>query len=187
MPDPSWWTGATSSFQTLERLIQPRWMTDVQNAAPASGRVLEEREMGMIREGTLPWVVVLPEGKFELGLTATDERLEVLVLGTMHFSRFVELFWEGVGRERERQTQVSDRVVEKGEEEVGERAMDGVERGVGMLPGAGERSCEPKVEVHEVRTYADHRIRMSVGEHEFEIRFLECSALVRRYVSCLFS
>lgn len=97
--------------------------------------------MQRVRDGILPWMLILPSGTHQLHLTATNEPLDCVVLGTMPFRRFMDLFWEAV------------------------------------KPAQQEGGL---VVVHEVKTYPDLRILLSVGEYEFELRYLECAALVRK-------
>lgn len=133
MPTDSWWDGASQSFKTLERLLQP---IDEKLSDEAL-----ERHMERVRDGILPWMTILPAGNHQLHLTATNEPLDCVVLGTMLFLRFIDLFWEAVK--------------------------------------PAQQAGEPIV-VHEFKTYPVPRILLSVGLYEFELRYLECSALVRR-------
>jgi hypothetical protein len=137
MPSEQWWEDAYHSFNKVEQLIRPSWRRE-----PETQEDLDEdiKNVRMVREGSLPFITVLPAGNHALQLTATNEPLECIVFGTMGAKLFVELFCETVSK-----------------------AQD-----------AGEA-----IVVHEVQSFVP-RMLLSVGDYEFEIRYMQCETLIRR-------
>lgn len=142
MPTEEWWEDAYQSFHKLEQLIQPSWMAekalevDEKELGPDS----YTRNMKAVRAGSLPYINVMPAGNHQLQLTATNEPLECVALGTMGARLFVELFWEAVTRAQ----QAGDAIV-----------------------------------IHEVQSFVP-RFLLTIGSHEFELKYMQCEALVRR-------
>lgn len=137
MPSEQWWEDAYRSFNKLEQLIRPSWRRE-----PETQEDLDEdiKNVRMVREGSLPFITVLPAGNHALQLTATNEPLECIIFGTIGEKLFVELFCETVSKAQ----------------------------------GAGEA-----IVVHEVQSFVP-RMLLSVGEYEFEIRYMQCETLIRR-------
>ncbi|KAG0646774.1 Leukocyte receptor cluster member 9 [Hyphodiscus hymeniophilus] len=114
------WLHASRSFNRLQHLItwpyqrslsskylsttQKIHTRDPESTASSSQAERAEREyreevanhLEKVRQGSLPWVVVLKAGTFQLQITAVREPLECLVLGTVAYKRWVEVLWEAV-------------------------------------------------------------------------------------------
>ena len=112
--------------------------------------------MQRVRDRVLPWVVILKAGTFQLGITAKGEALDVVVLGTGSFSRWVEVLWEGV-RNAQAKAQEHD---PGGEGRSEGEAMD--------------------VKLHEIESYQEQWVRLSVRGSEFVVRYEEAEEVVRR-------
>jgi hypothetical protein len=137
MPSEQWWDDAYDSFNRLEEIIKPSWTRET-----VTPEDLDEdtKNVRRVREGSLPYMIILPSGNHALRLTATNEPLECVAFGTMGVKLFIELFWETVSTAQD----------------VGEPIV-----------------------VHEVQSFVP-RILLSVGDFEFELRFVQCETLIRR-------
>ena len=148
-PSSDWWAHASQSFMQLQNLLNPH---------PCSLEA-EERYVQQVRSGVLPWAVVLRSGTFQLNITAKEEPLEVVVLGTGAFGRWSEVLWEEVNAKNSMRD-------------------PNVREGSGGLSVNGEEVME--VRIHEVNHHPESKVSLSVGDFEFAVRYLEAGDLVMR-------
>jgi hypothetical protein len=93
MPDEKWWANVETTFGHLQGILERRPSETAEDDSDP-----ETTSIRAARAGALPIVSVLPSGSHALRLTATNEDLPCVALGTISTQLYIEIFWETVAR-----------------------------------------------------------------------------------------
>jgi hypothetical protein len=100
MPTRQWWESAQRAFLRLQELFhpEPAALLSPELDEPAAEYATSAR---LARAASLPSIILLPSENHALELTATNEPLQCVAIGTVGSKLFVELLWELIAQAQE--------------------------------------------------------------------------------------